>query len=75
MCLSGSIQATSCRSASVLTAVCVVCFFKDAGNEEVEEEWFIVEQQGRPQGLYGYRYVDYDDHEAEGNIHITDEDL
>ena len=44
--------------------------------QESEEEWCIVEQEKhRPQGLYGYRYVDYDDQEAEGNIHITDEDL
>ena len=44
--------------------------------EEEEEEWCIVEfGETRPQGLYGYRYVDYDDQEAEGNIHITDEDL
>ena len=44
---------------------------------EEEEEWCIVEEgeKERPQGLYGYRYIDYDDQEAEGNIHITDDDL
>ena len=29
----------------------------------------------RPAGLYGSRLVKYDDREAEGNIHITDDDL
>lgn len=43
---------------------------------QAEEDWCIIEhEKHRPQGLYGYRYVDYDDQEAEGNIHITDEDL
>ena len=53
------------------------CLVQGGGEEgEEEEEWCIVEfGETRPQGLYGYRYVDYDDQEAEGNIHITDEDL
>lgn len=44
--------------------------------QELGEEWCVVEiEKSRPQGLYGYRYVNYDDDDAEGNIHITDQDL
>lgn len=44
--------------------------------EDDEEEWCVVDRHdARPAGLYGCRLVDYDDRDAEGNIHITDNDL
>jgi len=45
-------------------------------DEEDEEDWCMIDTvDARPAGLYGCRLVEYDDTEAEGNIHITDNDL
>ena len=44
--------------------------------DDEEEEWCMIDTiEARPAGLYGCRLVEYDDTEAEGNIHITDDDL
>ena len=43
---------------------------------EEEDEWCVIKYgDTRPAGIYSCRLVEYDDTQAEGNIHITDNDL